>query len=257
MKRTRINDMIRISPLRVIGPDNEQIGVIDRDSALRMAEDAGLDLVEISPEARPPVCKIMDYGKYKYELSKKQTKSKASSKVSDLKEVRLGRSIKVDKHDIDLRIRKARAFLMDGHKVQFVQMYRGREVVHRGLGMEIMQRVLDNIGDIAKIEIPPRHVDRRTLMLVSPDKVKIAKVEAEIRREMKQRGLSDEQAEAEAKAARQAALDAVKDEDDAEDEGDESVDATTDGQPREERSGLEEELGFDFEPENQRRNFKR
>ncbi len=246
--------MIRISPLRVIGPDNEQVGVIDREAAMRMAEDAGLDLVEISPEARPPVCKIMDYGKYKYELSKKQTKNKAATKVSDLKEVRLGRSIKVDKHDIDLRIRKARAFLMDGHKVQFVQMYRGREVVHRNLGMEIMRRVVDGIMDIAKIEIPPKHVDRRTLMLVSPDKVKVAKLESQIRREQKERGLSDEQAEAEARAARQAALDAVKDDDTIDDdEGDEAEDTSV----NETRSALEDELGFDFEPENQSRNHRR
>ena len=252
MKRTRINEMIRISPLRLIGPDNEQIGVIDRDAALRMAEDAGLDLVEISPESRPPVCKIMDYGKYKYELSKKQTKSKAATKVSDLKEVRLGRSIKVDKHDIDLRIKKARAFLMDGHKVQFVQMYRGREVVHRNLGMDIMRRVVDGISDIGKIEIAPKHVDRRTIMLVSPDKVKVAKLEAQIRREQKERGLSDEQAEAEKRAARQAALDAVKDDDNLDlDEGDEAEGVN------DERSALEDELGFDFEPENQNRNHKR
>ena len=139
----------------MIGPENEQIGVIEREAALRMAEEAGMDLVEISPEARPPVCKIMDYGKYKYELSKKQNKSKAASAVSDLKEVRLGRSIKVDPHDIDIRIRRARVFLMDGHKVQLVQMYRGREVVHRNLGMDIMQRVVDALADVAKIEIRP------------------------------------------------------------------------------------------------------
>ena len=245
--------MIRISPLRIIGPDNEQVGVIDREAAMRMAEDAGLDLVEISPEARPPVCKIMDYGKYKYELSKKQTKNKAATKVSGMKEVRLGRSIKVDKHDIDLRIKKARAFLMDGHKIQFVQMYRGREVVHRNLGMEIMQRVVNGIMDIAKIEIPPKHVDRRTIMLVSPDKVKVAKLEAQIRREQKERGLSDEQAEAEARAARQAALDAVKDDEGDDDEGDEAEESSV----NETRSALEDELGFDFEPENQDRNHRR
>ena len=180
-------------------------------------------------------------------------KNKAATKVSDMKEVRLGRSIKVDKHDIDLRIKKARAFLMDGHKIQFVQMYRGREVVHRNLGMEIMQRVVNGIMDIAKIEIPPKHVDRRTIMLVSPDKVKVAKLEAQIRREQKERGLSDEQAEAEARAARQAALDAVKDDEGDDDEGDEAEESSV----NETRSALEDELGFDFEPENQDRNHRR
>lgn len=228
----------------MIGPENEQIGVIEREAALRMAEDAGMDLVEISPEARPPVCKIMDYGKYKYELSKKQNKSKAASAVSDLKEVRLGRSIKVDPHDIDIRIRRARVFLMDGHKVQLVQMYRGREVVHRNLGMDIMQRVVDALADVAKIEMAPKHVDRRTIMIVSPDKVKIAKIEAQLKREQKARGLSEEQAEAEARAARQAAREAaekeaLEDENDAEEPDDEGADQTPE----------EAELGFDIEPE--------
>src|SRR5262245_50748220 len=95
--------MIRISPIRVVGPENEAIGVIEAAEALRMADQQGLDLVEISPDARPPVCKIMDYGKYKYELSKKEHKSRAASKATEMKEVRLGRSVKIDEHDVQIR----------------------------------------------------------------------------------------------------------------------------------------------------------
>ena len=103
-QRVRVNHMIRISPVRVIGPDNEQIGVIETSDAIRRALEGGMDLVEISPEARPPVCKIMDYGKYKYELSQKQRKQRAATKSSEMKELRLGRSTKIDPHDLSIQL---------------------------------------------------------------------------------------------------------------------------------------------------------
>ena len=108
--------MIRITPIRLIGADNSQIGVVETAEAMRMADQAGLDLVEIQPDARPPVCKILDYGKYKYELSKQEKTSRAGSKSAEMKEVRLGRSVKIDVHDVQIRNDQSRRFLMAGHK---------------------------------------------------------------------------------------------------------------------------------------------
>ncbi|MFG0331397.1 MAG: translation initiation factor IF-3 [Phycisphaerales bacterium] len=173
VQRTRVNDMIRISPLRVIGPDNEQLGVIELDEAKRLAREAGLDLVEVSPDSRPPVCKIMDYGKYKYQLSKKEQKQRAGSKKSELKEVRLGRSLRIDPHDVELRLDKAREFILEGHKVQFVQPIQGREMQHKHMGVERLREIEEKFKDIAKCEMPARLNGRRAMMILAPDKAKI------------------------------------------------------------------------------------
>jgi len=162
--------MIRITPIRLIGADGEQVGVVETREALRMAEEAGMDLVEISPETRPPVCKIMDHGKYKYEQSKKK---QPSNKGSELKEIRLGRSVKIDPHDVQIRIDQARRFLMAGHKVQVTQRFRGREMQHREIGLANLRRVFDALADIAKVEQPPRWMGRQAMLLLAPDKVKI------------------------------------------------------------------------------------
>lgn len=168
-----MNHMIRISPIRVIGPDNEQLGVLETADALRMAMDQGLDLVEIVPDSRPPVCKIMDYGKYKYELSKKEDQSRASSKQAEMKEIRLGRSVKIDPHDVKIRIDQARRFLMDGHKVQFVQRFRGREIAHKQLGMENLYHAVEDLQDISKVELEPRLLGKQATVVLAPDRVKI------------------------------------------------------------------------------------
>lgn len=163
--------MIRFSPVRVIGPDNEQIGVIETPEALRMAQDQGLDLVEVVSDSRPPVCKIMDYGRHKYEQSKKETKG--SSKASELKEIRLGRSTKIDPHDVQIRIDQARRFLMDGHKVQVTQRFRGREIVHRQLGMNNLTRFVKALDDISKVEMEPRSAGRQVSLMLAPDRNRI------------------------------------------------------------------------------------
>lgn len=168
-----MNHLIRLTPIRLIGPDNEQIGVIETPDAMRMAQEHGLDLVEIVPDARPPVCKIMDYGKHKYEESKKEQKSRASGKQAELKEIRLGRSTKIDPHDIQIRCEQARRFLMDGHKVQVTQRFRGREMAHRELGMENLHKFYQDLSDIAKIELEPRWVGRQTSIVLAPDRNKI------------------------------------------------------------------------------------
>ncbi|MGD9789080.1 MAG: translation initiation factor IF-3 [Phycisphaerales bacterium] len=173
MQRTRVNFMIRITPIRVIGPENEQIGVIETNDAIKMAQEQGLDLVEISPDARPPVCKIMDYGKFKYEQGQKDRKNRAASKATELKEIRLGRSVKIDPHDIMVRVQQARRFLVAGHKVLFTQRLKGREVAHKSLGMDNLKRVLEALQDIAKVEQPPRDVGRAWTMMLAPDKPKV------------------------------------------------------------------------------------
>ncbi len=173
MQRTRVNHMIRITPIRLVGPDNEQIGVVETSEALKMAVEQGMDLVEVVPDSRPPVCKIMDYGKYKYELSKKNQKNRAASKSAEMKQLRLGRSVKIDPHDVQIRIDQARRFLMDGHKVQFVQRFRGREIAHRELGLEHLRECVDKLADISKLEQNPRWFGKEASIILAPDKAKI------------------------------------------------------------------------------------
>jgi len=165
--------MIRISPIRLIDENDEMVGVVETSDALRQAEEAGLDLVEIAPESRPPVCKIMEYGKFKYEQSKKEQRNRAASKQAEMKEVRLGRSIKIDPHDVQIRVERARRFLLDGHKVLIVQQFRGREMQHRNLGQDLLRGVVEQLSDIGKVETAPRQMGRRVSMIVAPDKNKI------------------------------------------------------------------------------------
>jgi len=201
VRRTRVNEMIRLSPIRLIDENNKQVGVVETPEAQRMAREAGLDLVEIQADARPPVCKIMDYGKYKYDLSKKEQKGRASSKGSDLKEVRLGRSMKIDPHDVKIRVEQARKFLMDGHKVMIVQRYRGREMMHKRLGEERLREIVDMLSDVAKVEVPPRTSGRQVTLILAPDKPKI---EAIKRKQAQAKQREDAQKEAEKQSAEEA-----------------------------------------------------
>jgi len=152
------------------------IGVMKTEDAVLRAREIGLDLVEISPDSDPPVCRILDFGKYRYEQSKKDKANRAKSKALDMKEVRLGRSMKIDPHDIGIRLDQARRFLMDGHKVQIVQNFRGREMLHRERGHERMANVIATLEDIAKVEMEPRMAGRRMTMMLAPDKTKIARL---------------------------------------------------------------------------------
>jgi translation initiation factor IF-3 len=167
----RMNDRIRITPIRLIDQDGEMVGIVETDEARQRAMEAGLDLVEISPDARPPVCKIMDYGKFKYEEAKKNKANK--SKTSELKEVRLGRSMKIDPHDVDIRVQQARRFLLEGHKVQLVASYKGREMAHRELGERKVNDVINRLLDLGKLEAAPRLNGKRINAIIAPDKNKI------------------------------------------------------------------------------------
>jgi len=193
-----------------------------------MADEQGLDLVETSPEARPPVCKIMDYGKYKYELSKKEQKARASQKSSEMKEVRLGRSVKIDPHDVGIRVDQARRFIMAGHKVLFTQRFKGREIAHKELGLTRLDEISKSLSDIGKLEQSPRWFGKQASIIIAPDRPKVEAVKRKLAREKAAKeGITleaamkahEEEAKkalaaAEAAAAAAAAADADDDDDD-------------------------------------------
>jgi translation initiation factor IF-3 len=187
---TRVNDRIRAREIRVIGAEGEQLGVMTPEDALRRAEEAGLDLVEVAPNSQPPVCRIMDYGRYKYEQKKKANKGKAKSHSATLKEVKL--RPRTDEHDLAFKLRNARKFLIEGDKVKVTLMFRGREMVHRHLGYEQLDVVKQRLAEVAKVENPPRMEGRFLSMILVPDREAIKEV------------LRKEQSEA-AAAAREAA----------------------------------------------------
>lgn len=142
--------------------------MIELAEAKQMAKDAGLDLVEVSPNSTPPVCRIMDYGKWKYQQRKKEQKARTNSKQSELKELRL--RPKIDKHDLDIKMGKAKSFLEEGHKVQFTMLFRGREMVYRERGMNAMADIRDQLEEISKVETMPRMMGRRMTMVLAPDR---------------------------------------------------------------------------------------
>ncbi len=169
----RINDRIRITPVRLLDENGEMVGIVETDDARRRAMELGLDLVEIAADVRPPVCRIMDYGKFKYEQSKKDKANKAKSKASEMKEVRLGRSMKIGEHDIAIRVAQARRFLIEGHKVQIVQNFKGREVAHRDRGDDRMKAIIQELSDLGRVELMPRMNGRRLTMIIGPDKQRV------------------------------------------------------------------------------------
>ena len=144
------------------------MGIVDLEEAIRLARDAELDLVEVSPNSSPAVCRIMDYGKWKYQQSKKEHKNRSNAHKSELKGVRL--RPKIDVHDLTIKVGKAREFLTEGHKVQFTMLFRGREMAHRDLGMRVMGKVRDTLAEVSKVEAEPRMMGRRMTMALAPDR---------------------------------------------------------------------------------------
>ncbi len=159
--------MIRITPVRVIDQSNEQLGIIPTHEAMMMAREAGLDLVEVSPMERPPVCRIMDSGRFKYERKKRQKSASAGHTVT-LKEIRL--RPKTDQHDRQIKMNRAKGFLEDGNKVQFTMLFRGRERAHRDLAAGIFELILAELGEQIKVERPAVLDGRRMTMVVAPAK---------------------------------------------------------------------------------------
>ena len=165
-KRTRVNRQIRISPLRVIGADGSQLGILDLETALAQAEAAGLDLVEVAATARPPVVRIMDYGKFKFEQAKMARVAKKKQHVIHLKEVKYRPGI--DDHDFDTKTRHARRFLGEGNKVKVTMMFRGRQVAHPELGKIVLDRVCADLADIAKIETDAKLEGKNMTLILAP-----------------------------------------------------------------------------------------
>jgi translation initiation factor IF-3 len=151
----------------LIDHENNQIGVISTIEAMSMAREAGMDLVEVAPNNSPPVCRIMDYGKWKYNQKKKDHKAKVKQHQVVLKEVRL--RPKIDPHDQEVKLKKAREFLEKGNKVQFTMLFRGREMAHTDLAMQIFNTIIENLQDIAKVESPARQQGKRMNMVMTPE----------------------------------------------------------------------------------------
>lgn len=165
-KEIRVNWRIRVPEVRLIGPDGSQMGVFQTRDALKKAEEFGLDLVEISPMARPPVCKIMDFGKYKYELAKKEHEAKKHQSVVHLKELRLRPA--TDEHDVQTKVRHAKRFLEDGDKVKITIQFRGREMAHQELGQKLMTKILQEVGDFAELDQKPKFEGRFLNVVLGP-----------------------------------------------------------------------------------------
>ncbi len=161
-----MNDRIRAPEIRLIGADGENVGVVSPQRALAMAEDAGLDLVEISPNAAPPVCKIMDYGKFKYEQQKRESEARKKQKTIEVKEVKMRPN--TDDHDFDRKVNDAIKFLEKGDKVKVTLRFRGREMAHQNLGRELLERVAEKIEGIGKIENMPKMEGRQMVMMIGP-----------------------------------------------------------------------------------------
>ncbi|MBT5564845.1 MAG: translation initiation factor IF-3 [Rhodospirillaceae bacterium] len=162
----RVNEAIDVPNVRLIGAEGENIGVVTTTEAMGHADEAGLDLVEISPNADPPVCKILDYGKFKYEAQKKKNEAKKKQKVIDVKEIKLRPNI--DDHDYDVKMRNMRRFLDDGDKVKVTLRFRGREMAHQELGVNVLKRVKSDTEEIAKVEQEPKMEGRQMVMVVAP-----------------------------------------------------------------------------------------
>jgi translation initiation factor IF-3 len=167
-KRVRINRQIRISPVRVIGDDGEQLGIMPVDQAIESAESKGLDLVEVAPNSRPPVVRIMDYGKFKYEQARKARQAKKKQQNIHLKEVKFRPGI--EEHDLEFKLRHARRFLEEGNKVKATMMFRGRQVAHPELGREVLSRVAGELEDVGKVESNPVLEGRNMVMVLAPRK---------------------------------------------------------------------------------------
>lgn len=165
-----VNEQIRSNEVRLIGKDGEQVGVVSRDEALNMAEQAELDLVLVSPNAKPPVARIIDYGKYRYEQQKREKEQRKNQKTTTVKEIRLSPTI--DDHDFDTKLRQARGFIEDEDKVKVSIRFRGRAITHKDLGQEVIERFAEGMKDIADIQSRAKMEGRSMFMMLAPQKAK-------------------------------------------------------------------------------------
>ncbi len=166
-RKHKINDEITGTELRVIGPESEQFGVLSRRDALQKARDMDMDLVLIAPQAKPPVCKVIDYGKFMYEQGKREKDQKKAQHQKELKEIRLKPG--TDTHDLDFKTRHAREFLEKGHKVKATVFFRGREIVHQDIGRDLLQKFIDGLVDVSKVDQDMRTEGRVLSVTLAPD----------------------------------------------------------------------------------------
>ena len=169
-QQVQINDEIRESEVRVIGSDGTQLGIMSSDAALALAEEADLDLVMIAPQAKPPVCKVMDYGKYRFEQQKKEKEAKKNQRVVEIKEIRL--SLGIDTHDFETKVGHAMRFIKGGDKVKVSIRFRGREMGHPDHGLELMKRFAEAMSEVANVEKPAKLEGRNMLMFLAPKPTK-------------------------------------------------------------------------------------
>ena len=172
-KDLRINEGIRVREVRLIDADGNQKGIVPTFEALQMARAAALDLVEIAPQAQPPVCKILDYGKYKFELEKKAREARKHQKQVQIKEIRM--QPKIDKHDLEFKTRHVREFLDEGDKVKVTVRFRGRELAHTELGKDVLDKILEMLGDSFSVEKPAQMEGRTMSILLNPKGTKAKK----------------------------------------------------------------------------------
>ena len=170
-KRTRpkgpkVNERIRSPQVQVISSDGKNLGTLDTQKAIHIAKEEGLDLIEISPNANPPVCKIIDIGKYKYDLQKKANKAKKKQKVINLKEIKLRPVTEI--HDYNFKIKNAQKFLTKGDKVKFTIRFKGRELQHKHLGNELMEKIKTDMSSVGKIELQPKFDGKQMIMVIQP-----------------------------------------------------------------------------------------
>jgi translation initiation factor IF-3 len=161
-----VNYEINVPSVRLVGADGEMIGIVPTREAMVAADEAGLDLVEISPNAVPPVCKLLDFGKFKYEQQKKKNEARKRQKIIEVKEIKLRPNI--DDHDYDVKMRAATSFLDEGDKVKVTMRFRGREMMHQDLGMNVLMRVKDQLDPLAKVEQTPQLEGRQMTMVLAP-----------------------------------------------------------------------------------------
>ena len=162
----RRNEQIRAREVRVIGTDSEQLGILGRNDAIALAREHGLDLVEVAAAADPPVCRIMDYGKFKYETQKKKQEAKKRQTIVQIKEIKV--RPKTDDHDFETKVRHIRRFLEDGDRVKVTVFFRGREIVHKDRGLAILERIISDVKEVGKVEQEPKAEGRTLQMLLTP-----------------------------------------------------------------------------------------
>lgn len=162
-----MNEKIKAREIRLIDPKGNQVGIMPLKKGLSVARELGMDLVEVAPQAKPPVCKIMDYGKYKYEQAKKAKEARKNQNIINVKEVQMG--VKIEEHDFQVKLRMAQRFLKNKDKVKFKIRFRGREIIHKELGYQLMERLKNELKDLGSIESEPKMEGRNMIMVMGPN----------------------------------------------------------------------------------------